>query len=101
MIRRPPRSTLFPYTTLFRSPARPGASGGRCAGSGGHESRSRRARSRRAGRVSPTDPAVGGGTFVVGNPLPPPPTKRLPIGAPSWDSGVLGTEVDLCGGPLI
>src|SRR4030065_1757297 len=24
MIRRPPRSTLFPYTTLFRSPA-PGA----------------------------------------------------------------------------
>src|SRR3712207_8975738 len=43
MIRRPPRSTLFPYTTLFRSergvlgvhvqvagvPARPGASGRR------------------------------------------------------------------------
>src|SRR3712207_7645502 len=23
MIRRPPRSTLFPYTTLFRSPWRP------------------------------------------------------------------------------
>src|SRR5438270_2478265 len=23
MIRRPPRSTLFPYTTLFRSPADP------------------------------------------------------------------------------
>src|SRR5262245_64717311 len=23
MIRRPPRSTLFPYTTLFRSPCRP------------------------------------------------------------------------------
>src|SRR5260221_7843376 len=23
MIRRPPRSTLFPYTTLFRSPATP------------------------------------------------------------------------------
>src|SRR3712207_8024232 len=27
MIRRPPRSTLFPYTTLFRSAAR---DGGRC-----------------------------------------------------------------------
>src|SRR3712207_7562506 len=27
MIRRPPRSTLFPYTTLFRS-AGPGADGG-------------------------------------------------------------------------
>src|SRR3712207_8492405 len=25
MIRRPPRSTLFPYTTLFRSPREPGA----------------------------------------------------------------------------
>src|SRR5688572_31725081 len=24
MLRRPPRSTLFPYTTLFRSPARRG-----------------------------------------------------------------------------
>src|SRR3712207_7554560 len=29
MIRRPPRSTLFPYTTLFRSPSRRAAS--RCA----------------------------------------------------------------------
>src|SRR2546422_7678493 len=27
MIRRPPRSTLFPYTTLFRSPRRPEAQG--------------------------------------------------------------------------
>src|SRR2546427_6599311 len=26
MIRRPPRSTLFPYTTLFRSRAAPGCS---------------------------------------------------------------------------
>src|SRR2546427_8799439 len=28
MIRRPPRSTLFPYTTLFRSRRRPGSAGG-------------------------------------------------------------------------
>src|SRR2546425_8831961 len=44
MIRRPPRSTLFPYTTLFRSCAGaalplavPGADGGRgrCARGGG------------------------------------------------------------------
>src|SRR3712207_9553389 len=27
MIRRPPRSTLFPYTTLFRSDAAPGCRG--------------------------------------------------------------------------
>src|SRR5436189_4469907 len=33
MIRRPPRSTLFPYTTLFRSP--PGSSG-RCRRTGFH-----------------------------------------------------------------
>src|SRR3712207_7316007 len=32
MIRRPPRSTLFPYTTLFRS-------GGRRTGGGGRASR--------------------------------------------------------------
>src|SRR5260370_32002005 len=30
MIRRPPRSTLFPYTTLFRSPL-PGRLGGGCS----------------------------------------------------------------------
>src|SRR2546422_7459600 len=40
MIRRPPRSTLFPYTTLFRSPARarddrPAPHGGLHDGSGG------------------------------------------------------------------
>src|SRR3712207_7432762 len=35
MIRRPPRSTLFPYTTLFRSPgAAAGCAGDRAAGGG-------------------------------------------------------------------
>src|SRR5436190_16358757 len=32
MIRRPPRSTLFPYTTLFRSPSPPAGRGGRRRG---------------------------------------------------------------------
>src|SRR6266513_4054441 len=31
MIRRPPRSTLFPYTTLFRSPTRPARRNGSSA----------------------------------------------------------------------
>src|SRR3712207_6866576 len=31
MIRRPPRSTLFPYTTLFRSRRRAGGASGRSA----------------------------------------------------------------------
>src|SRR3712207_7466134 len=36
MIRRPPRSTLFPYTTLFRSPLQPrGLRRGAAAGRGG------------------------------------------------------------------
>src|SRR2546422_6135855 len=32
MIRRPPRSTLFPYTTLFRSPTKPSYAGSARAG---------------------------------------------------------------------
>src|SRR2546427_6163138 len=51
MIRRPPRSTLFPYTTLFRS--REGAR----AGLDGHE---RGPRARRAGAV-PQGHSAGAG----------------------------------------
>src|SRR5258707_12025347 len=50
MIRRPPRSTLFPYTTLFRSPDRASRSarwpGGRCP----HHWRSGQSRRQRAPR---------------------------------------------------
>src|SRR5947209_17183158 len=47
MIRRPPRSTLFPYTTLFRSRAsREDSRGPRCAGGRGFAWRARRARNR-------------------------------------------------------
>src|SRR2546422_4801243 len=35
MIRRPPRSTLFPYTTLFRSPSPPSRRGRRVRAPGG------------------------------------------------------------------
>src|SRR3712207_7702139 len=42
MIRRPPRSTLFPYTTLFRSGQKTemmlDGSGGAAGASGGHQS---------------------------------------------------------------
>src|SRR5687768_17746823 len=44
MIRRPPRSTLFPYTTLFRSDGDAGAAAGRAgevAGVGGLRRRAR------------------------------------------------------------
>src|SRR2546425_9886733 len=46
MIRRPPRSTLFPYTTLFRSPAPTRAPRRRCGAR-------RRARRPRRTRASP------------------------------------------------
>src|SRR2546429_1010950 len=36
MIRRPPRSTLFPYTTLFRSPPAPRQAADRSAGGCAH-----------------------------------------------------------------
>src|SRR2546421_3917989 len=36
MIRRPPRSTLFPYTTLFRSLNHPMNAIIACGGTGGH-----------------------------------------------------------------
>src|SRR2546425_11896589 len=39
MIRRPPRSTLFPYTTLFRSPRCPDAGHGRVRAGGTHQKR--------------------------------------------------------------
>src|SRR3712207_7251415 len=47
MIRRPPRSTLFPYTTLFRSPVRPLVGGDDVRGEG-------------AGGVEPAQGAVDG-----------------------------------------
>src|SRR3989449_5711454 len=60
MIRRPPRSTLFPYTTLFRSrggrgrapdhsaaeAADPGAGAGRGRGGSAHQARQGRSRVR-------------------------------------------------------
>src|SRR3712207_7056371 len=67
MIRRPPRSTLFPYTTLFRSegagahpPPRRGRGGGRrtarealgASGGGGEAPRGAR---RAVGRLVPAD----------------------------------------------
>src|SRR5437762_7069384 len=39
MIRRPPRSTLFPYTTLFRSTLQPNAKQTTCSGSSPDETR--------------------------------------------------------------
>src|SRR3712207_6958084 len=58
MIRRPPRSTLFPYTTLFRSPCRgstaaPGACGTPPSGSAPRRPPARTRRRRGRGRRTP------------------------------------------------
>src|SRR5690348_18013754 len=57
MIRRPPRSTLFPYTTLFRSwPREPGPSQATGARGGDHGLVRRRARRVGGQRRAAVDP---------------------------------------------
>src|SRR2546430_11088926 len=83
MIRRPPRSTLFPYTTLFRSPPR--AAGFRRRRSrrgraparrrGGRDSHDRRARDFRAGQPKFGAPGGSGGRTPQ---LPAPPHLLFP-----------------------
>src|SRR3712207_7763393 len=58
MIRRPPRSTLFPYTTLFRSLALARGGGGRAARRG-HGLRGHRQTARRESGGDGTDPRRG------------------------------------------
>src|SRR3712207_7134363 len=64
MIRRPPRSTLFPYTTLFRSGLRPG--GAAVPGAGppplGLGARHRRRGAVHAGGLRRAGPAAGRGS---------------------------------------
>src|SRR5574340_1287837 len=55
MIRRPPRSTLFPYTTLFRSPRRAMQRCCRCAGQGQSRISSTRSEEHTSELQSPKD----------------------------------------------
>src|SRR2546430_5632617 len=57
MIRRPPRSTLFPYTTLFRS---------RQQGAGPVPDRAGRGRPRRPAHYLHRSSVYGGGTEALG-----------------------------------
>src|SRR2546425_6403675 len=82
MIRRPPRSTLFPYTTLFRSVQRglhPHVRGRparhhRCS-KGGVAGRAGERPEARRDEPASHNPRVGGG----GSPRPPPPTPYPPF----------------------
>src|SRR5438132_10118395 len=69
MIRRPPRSTLFPYTTLFRSalPAhdvhRPGGLGDRAPDAG--RRRRRRQRDRKSTRLNSSHTVISYAVFCL------------------------------------
>src|SRR2546428_13782358 len=69
MIRRPPRSTLFPYTTLFRSLASRTTLGGPCGQEIPHEQR---------GGDRQHRPDVRGRPFVVLDPLREPLDRPCP-----------------------
>src|SRR6266702_8054663 len=61
MIRRPPRSTLFPYTTLFRSP--PGQRTGRAPPRGGR--RARRGGDRKSTRLNSSHVDISYAVFCL------------------------------------
>src|SRR5208282_6497711 len=61
MIRRPPRSTLFPYTTLFRSRAR----GQLCAGADHPGDRRERARDRKSTRLNSSHGSISYAVFCL------------------------------------
>src|SRR2546426_7745305 len=71
MIRRPPRSTLFPYTTLFRSAqdANRGAacrwSGGRARGAGGAAARGGGTRDRKSTRLNSSHLVISYAVFCL------------------------------------
>src|SRR5260221_10729340 len=71
MIRRPPRSTLFPYTTLFRSPGaaprhRAGAGRGGCpAGAGQPAAGAAHRRDRKSTRLNSSHTVISYAVFCL------------------------------------
>src|SRR5579863_10595714 len=63
MIRRPPRSTLFPYTTLFRSGARAGAA--RAAARTRRAARLRPGPDRKSTRLNSSHPSISYAVFCL------------------------------------
>src|SRR5690348_17494395 len=69
MIRRPPRSTLFPYTTLFRSHRHPAVPGpgpaGAAAAGGGGGARAARQTDRKSTRLNSSHPSISYAVFCL------------------------------------
>src|SRR5260221_9746141 len=64
MIRRPPRSTLFPYTTLFRSPPCARRTRPRCSGGAPGPRRLRR-RDRKSTRLNSSHTVISYAVFCL------------------------------------
>src|SRR2546430_6400361 len=64
MIRRPPRSTLFPYTTLFRSEQRV-LRGGEAMVAQRHEQRDERRRDRKSTRLNSSHSQISYAVFCL------------------------------------
>src|SRR5260221_8089464 len=67
MIRRPPRSTLFPYTTLFRSHVRRAAARAAAGGRPGHahSGRARRSGDRKSTRLNSSHTVISYAVFCL------------------------------------
>src|SRR5437870_8421640 len=65
MIRRPPRSTLFPYTTLFRSLHHGAGGAARGAGRSRHPGRGRPAQDRKSTRLNSSHVAISYAVFCL------------------------------------
>src|SRR5690348_17864837 len=66
MLRRPPRSTLFPYTTLFRSAANSQSSGARrAAADPAHRRRHDPDRDRKSTRLNSSHPSISYAVFCL------------------------------------
>src|SRR5437667_9048234 len=73
MIRRPPRSTLFPYTTLFRSPSScspfssssSGRSSATSANSRAHDGEHRKTRDRKSTRLNSSHITISYAVFCL------------------------------------
>src|SRR3712207_9337381 len=70
MIRRPPRSTLFPYTTLFRSTPGRGGAAAAGAGVGGRRALAGRSGGRAAAAPGRVPGGAAGGTAGPVGPRP-------------------------------
>src|SRR5271167_105458 len=83
MIRRPPRSTLFPYTTLFRSRDRPARQSRRQEGAGAVRRFGPLARDRKSTRLNSSHVSISYAVFClkkkqVWRASPSPPTAPIP-----------------------